>query len=686
MLARRDGGREVSGVLISVALGCFLLGGLIDAVFGVGNRAFRSLPYLLGIAGSACLFALGVHATVSRPVSVDVTILSGSGSHALRIDPLCGLFLTLLFGLSIAISMCFVSWVTPTEREYHRGAAVGYLLLLGSVAVILCASNVFLFLFAWELLTLSFYVLTSVTRSSLRQSGAAWSTVGMGKVGGAALLFGFLLLAGRTGSLELASWHAVAPGALLDVAWVLVIVGFGAKLGVVPFQVWIPLGYPAAPGPSRAAMAGVAANVGVYGLWRLFGILRGPPEWLVVAVLLCGGVTALLGITFAGVQSGLTRVVSYSSIENAGLILTAYGLALTGGDIHSPALVALGLLAATLQACTHAVAKSALFVSLANVEAAEGSDDLDQLRGVGRRLRWSGATFGAGALALAGLPPTIGFVSEWFILEALMQQFRVLGLALRLGLAVAAALVALTTGLAALVFLRVLALTYLGKGTEKNERRREQGVFNRIGLVVLALACSLGAALSPLEVRYIASGLVPIVPRVITLGATKSPWVLQPVFAGFSILSPSWLWVILPIALIAVFLATLLFSRGRFLRIRRVSAWHSATTGVNGPSNYTAFGFANPLRHVLANVLGTTKTVSSYEVDWSGEASPNLTQVESSAVVVEPVETYVYRPLRRAVLSVASVAKRLQSGRLNAYVAYMLVALLAVLAVVASIK
>ena len=675
----------MSGDLIGVALACFFVGALIDAVFGVTSRVVRSLPYLLGLAGSGCLLALGIRATTSRPVTVSFRFLSGSGLHALRIDQLSGLFLTLLFGLSVAISACFVSWVAPREREYHRGSAVGYLLLLASVSVILCASNAFLFLFSWELLTLSFYILTSVTRSAPRQTGAAWSTVGIGKFGGAALLLGFLLLAGRTGNLDLASWHVVHPGALLDVAWVLVIVGFGAKLGVVPFQVWIPRGYPAAPGPARAAMAGVAANVGVYGLWRFLGILRGPPEWLIIAVLLCGGITALLGITFAGVQSGLARVVSYSSIENAGLIVTAYGLALTGSAIRSTALIALGLLAATLQTCAHAVAKSALFVSLANVEATEGSDDLDQLRGVGRRMPWSGATFGAGALALAGLPPTIGFASEWFILEALMQQFRVMDLPLRLGLAIAAALVALTTGLAALVFLRVLALTFLGKTPTNLERHREHGILNKVGLSILLLGCSLGAAFSPLEVRYIASGLIPIVPRAITLGATKSPWVLQPVFAGFSILSPSWLWVILPIAILAVFLATLLLSRGRFLRTRRVPPWRSATTGVNGPSNYTAFGFANPLRHVLANVLGTTKTVSPYEEDGSLEPS-KVSRVQTSVVVVEPVETYVYRPLRRAVVSVARIAKRLQSGRLNAYVAYMLVALLAVLAVVAAIR
>ncbi len=673
----------MSAALIDLAFACFVVGALIDAVFGVRRRWIRRLPYVGGLLGSVSLFALGVHATVSDVHYVNVSMLSGSGEPAMRVDPLAGLFLTLLFGLSVAISAIYISWIDSGERVAHRWSAVGYLLLLSSVAGIVLAANAFLFLFAWELLTIAFYVLTSASTISRRRTGAMWSTLGIGKFSGAALLLGFLLLASRTGSLELSSWHAVGHGALLDVAWVLMVVGFGAKLGVVPFQVWIPVGYPAAPGPARAAMAGVAANVGVYGLWRVLGVLGSPPVWLVIAVLLCGGVTALLGITFAGVQAGLARVISYSSIENAGLILTAYGLALTGSAIHSTSLVALGLLAATLQTCAHAVAKSALFVSLANVEAAEGTDDLDELRGVGRRMRWSGATFGAGALALAGLPPTIGFVSEWFILEALMQQFRVMGLALRLGLAVAAAMVALTTGLAALVFLRVLALTMLGKSPGKNDRHRERGFFNKVGLSILFLACSVGAALSPLEVRFIASGLGPLVPKAVTLGAAKSPWVLQPVFSGFSILSPSWLWVILPIAIVTVLLSTLLFSRGSFLRVRRVPPWRSASAGVAGASNYTAFGFANPLRHVLANVLGTTKTVST-EDDLSS-SSQDVSRVTTSTIVVEPIETYVYRPVRRAFIITARVAKRLQSGRLNAYVAYMLVALLAVLAVVAAI-
>jgi formate hydrogenlyase subunit 3/multisubunit Na+/H+ antiporter MnhD subunit len=676
----------MSVLLLAAAMGCFALAVFVDLAAGVGSRTVRTIPYWLALFGSACLLVLGVHATTSSAVSINVTHLFDVGHGSLNIDQLAGLFLTLLFGISVAVSACFVSWIQPVDRPHHRGLASGYVLLLASVAAIVCASDVFLFLFAWEMLTLSFYLLTSITRSSSRQVSAAWSSLGMGKVSGAALLFAFLLLAAHTGSLTFASWHGVGPGAVLDAAWVLVVVGFGAKLGLVPFQVWIPLGYPAAPGPARAAMAGIAANVGVYGLWRFMAVLGRPPVWLVIIVLLSGGVTALLGITFAGVQSSLTRVVAYSSIENAGLIVTAYGIALTGDVIRSTPLMAVGLLAATLQTVAHAVAKSALFVSIANVEATEGSDNLDELRGVGRRMPWSGITFGAGALALAGLPPTIGFVSEWFILEALMQQFRVGGLALRLGLAGAAALVALTTGLAALVFLRVLALTFLGEQGERRERRREVGLFNKLGSMLLALGCLGLAAISPLEVRYLADGLGPIVPRLVTMHALKSPWVLQPVFSGFSILSPSWLWVILPIAIAAVFGVTVLLSHGGFLRIRRVPSWHSATSGVEGPATYTAFGFANPLRHVLANVLGLRR---SLEVDWADDSVTSFgppERIETRTTVVEPVETYLYRPLREGAVRMSRIAKRLQSGQLNAYVAYMLIALLAALAIVSALR
>lgn len=671
--------------LLTAGLACFALGMALELVLGVKVRAWRALPYLAALAGSGLLLVLGVRVTLGTGAAKGLHLL-GLGQATLRLDPLAGMFLTLLFGLGVPVSACFAAWVRSAGTEHHRGTAIGYLLVLGSVAVVLVAANAFVFLFAWELLTVAFYVLTAATRSGADQPRAAWATAGFGKLSGAALLVGFLLLAGRSGSLTIAAWHAVGPGPMSDVAWAMVVVGFAAKLGAVPFHVWLPVGYPAAPGPARAAMAGIGANVGVYGLWRFLGVLARPPVGLVVAVLLAGGVTALLGISFAGVQGRLSRVVAYSSVENAGLILTAYGVALAGALTGSEAVEALGLLAATLQTITHAVAKSALFCSLASMQAAAGTDDLEVLRGVGRRLKWSGAAFAAGALTLAGLPPTIGFVSEWFVLEALMQQFRLPGLAVRLALAGAGALVALTTGLAALAFLRVLGFAVLGRGPGNDPwRGAETGVLGKAGLTLLGATCLGLAAASPWEVRYIALGLGPLVAKKTVLGALRSPWVLQPVFQGFSVLSPSWLWVAMPLAVLVVLLATAVLSRGRLLRVRRAPAWHSATSGVSGPSDYSAFGFANPLRHVLANVLGTRRSTGPVEGTGAG-LSDEAVDLETVTGVSEPVGAYFYRPGRTFALRVSGWAKRMQSGRLNAYVAYMFLALLAVLALVAALR
>ena len=272
-----------------------------------------------------------------------------------------------------------------------------------------------------------------------------------------------------------------------------------------------------------------------------------------------------------------------------------------------------------------------------------------------------------GSLTLAGLPLTAGFVSEWFLLEALMQQFRVPGLGYRLVLAVAGAAVALVAGFAGVTFVRLVGLVVLGRGTGAGQqsRRTEYGWAGRIAVAVLA-ACPLAiAAVTPLEIRVIAAGLSPVVPGSLTLGALKSPWVLQPVFAGFSILSPSWLWVELPAMLVLVGVFTWVVSGRRMLRVRRVPAWRSATIGVEGADSYTAFGYANPTRRVLASVLHTHAELRPVTPDDDSDGEPDQDQahLEYTSDVVEVVETYVYRPGLSVFAAVVAAAKRLQSGQ-----------------------
>ena len=806
------------------AAGLILLA-LAAAADFLGGRFMRSGPlYLIGAAGSGCLAATGGFALTGRLVTLDVAgwlgdPIPGQQAANLAADRLSGLFLAMAFGAALPVSVAFASWA---RRQGPRPGRLGasYALALGAVAVIITARDAFTALFGWEALTAAFYLLAGAERGRRDRGGAAQITFAFGKLSGAALLIGLLLLAARSHSILLASFTHVPGGAARTTAQVLLLVGFAIKAGLVPFQVWLPRGYAAAPGPARAIMAGVCVNVAFYGMWRTLALLGRAPGWLVGAVLVLGAVTALLGIAHAAVQNRLSRVIAYSSIENTGLIITGFGVALTGAAVGNrvllatgllagfaikaglvpfqiwlprgyaaapgPAraimagvcvnvafygmwrtlallgrapgwlvgavlllgatsallgiahaavqnrlsrviayssventglivigfgvaltgaavgdrtLVAVGLLAATLQMVAHTVAKSLLFTSAAGLEAGAGGDDLEQLRARARRTPWSGFGLAVGSVTLAGLPPTVGFVSEWFLLESLMQQFRVPGLGYRLVLALAGAAVALTAGFAGVTFVRLVGLVVKRNGPEPvRGAPLTYGWSGRAAVLALSVGCLAMAAVTPLEIRVIAAGLSPVVPDALIMGALKSPWVLQPVFAGFSILSPSWLWLEMPVMLLVVVLFAWAVSGRRLLRVRRVPAWHSATMGVDGLDSYTAFGYANPTRRVLAGVLDTRAEVQEVMLERDerdpGSGPPDqdeeadreqVAHLRYASDVVEVVETYLYRPLLRSFLAVVAVAKRLQSGRLDAYLLYMLIALIAIIAVVTAL-
>ena len=577
-----------------------LLAGLEDLVVKLRPGRLRGVPYLLGAAAAACLTIAGAGALAGQAVSLNVAGWLGSGTTSLRIDRLSGLFLVISFGAAFAVSLAFAAWASRPELTARRGLGASYALTLGAVATFLTSTDAFTMLLTWELLTLGFYLLAGFDRQRDDRISASMITLAFGKLSGAALLFGLLLLAARSGSLAIASFAHVPGGAPRSAAQTLLIAGFAIKVGLVPFQVWLPRGYAAAPGPARAIMGGVAVNVGFYGLWRTLAVLGPPPAWLVGLLLVLAGLTALLGIANAAVQPRLQRVIAYSSIENSGLILAGYGVALVGAAIRDEQLTAVGLLAGTLQIVAHAAAKSLLFTASAAItsggdcdQAAPPADALDTLSGSARTRPWSGTGLAIGSLTLAGLPLTIGFASEWFLLEALMQQFRVPLLGYRLLLAVAGAAVALTAGFAGVTFVRLTGLVVLGPSAAGGRRSAgriggiglpgvrpmaagqagedwDYGWLGRAGIVLLCVGCLAVAALLPMVVRILATGLGPVVSPAVTRGALRSPWVLQPVFSGFSVLSPSWLWIVMPLLAVAVLGFTRLVAGTRMVRVRRV--------------------------------------------------------------------------------------------------------------------
>lgn len=681
----------MSWLALLLTAGFIALAVLADLILGLRNAGTRLVPHWFCAAAGACCLVAGAGSVLSGDRLTWATdwLSTGWGS-GLSLDRLSGLFLTLIGIVEIPVALVFASWARMTRALRRRSLASFHGLTLAAVIIIVLARDVFTFFLAWESLTLLFYLLSGYPRHRPDRARASLLTVGVSKSGGAALLIGLLIL---VASKQTADWHGLGGTSGFvrhSLPYLLLIIAFGAKVGLAPLHVWLPEGYAASPGPARGLMSGVATLVGFYGLWRTAQILGGPPLWLIVIILVMSGITAVLGIAHTTIQQDLRRLISYSSVENAGLILTGYGVALTGIFTNAPRITAVGLLAATLQMITHAVAKSALFGATATFELRAGTTWLDHLRGLGRRMPVSGAAFGIGALTLAGLPPTAGFVSEWFLLEALLQQFRVESLVLRLALAVAGALLALTAGFAAVAFVRIVGLVILGADPgDPPGRRHDTGLTGMVGLIALAGGCLVLAAGAPWEIRYIAIGLDDIVPARITEAAVSPDWVLGPVYQDFSVLSPTWLWIELPIAVLATAVLAGALSRWGLMRVRRVPAWRSATDGRTGPMRYTPFGYANPTRRVLASVLLTRSSVENLEniphqagtdIDPRAHDRPRP-RLGYRIDVVELFDRYGYRPLLSLLDAAARLITRIQSGRLDAYLGYMLAALMILITV-----
>jgi hydrogenase-4 component B len=670
-------------------LGLALLAGgmLISSCWRVnrGEGAQRysgGIAWAINVAGAVAIATAGCYGVAGHPQALNLGGLAGFSPAALRIDALSGLFLVISFGVA---APALIAAGAPAYRQRPRLPAAVALCLL-AVTVIVTADNLFVLLFGWELLSVAFYLMSGYDRDLPGRARGSVITVVFGKASGSALLMGALLLAGHTHTFAFTAGALDPRSAAGQAAYALMLLGFGIKVGLVPAHIWMPPGYAAAPGPARAIMAGAAVNVGFYGMWRTLHVFGAPAVWLTCTVLIVGGVTAILGIAHAAVNPDLARLISWSSVENAGLITAGFGVALVGAAAAQPKLVAAGLVAGTAQVMAHALGKTLMFVSASEIEHATGTTELDRLGGIIRRLPWAGGGLVIGSLTLAGLPLTAGFASEWFILESLMQQFRVSSLAMQLSTAATGALIALTIGIAGVTFVRVVGLTAFGPARIGEPQLDPVAALvdrqwpHRLGVGILAVACLAAAALAPLQVRVIARGLQPIVDDH-AAGANAAPWVLQPVFADFSALSPTWLWIVLPgmAAIIAAF-ATAFSGRNPF-RARAVAPWSSASPGVDRGVGYTSSAYANPVRSVLATVL-LTRTALLEAEDEPERFAATRRLYTYRIDVIDVVERYFYRPVTRAVLLISRLAKKLQSGRLDAYMAYMLIAVLAVLAVV----
>src|SRR6266478_2340399 len=395
-----------------------------------------------------------------------------------KLDGLGAFFLLIVSSLGLALSIYSLGYVRGFYGRKRVGIlAAFYNALLLSTTLVFTASNAFFFLIAWELMALTAYCLVSFEHEKTETRNAGVLYFIMSHIGTGCLILGFLLLFQAAGDYNFESFRALgdklSPGRR-DAAFLLFLFGFGVKAGIVPLHIWLPEAHPVAPSNVSALLSGVLIKAGIYGLTRvLFDFLGTPPNWWGVTVLTIGTVSAVLGVLYALMEHDLKRLLAYHSIENIGIILMGFGAALLFRSFGHPQLAALALVAGLFHTLNHGLFKCLLFLGAGNVLRATHTRNMEELGGVIRRMPSTALYFLIGAIAISGLPPLNGFVSEWFTYQALLAGFGATPTLTRLAFPIAGALLALTAALAAACFVKAFGITFLAlpRSPEAEEAR-----------------------------------------------------------------------------------------------------------------------------------------------------------------------------------------------------------------------
>lgn len=457
--------------MFTLALDLLLLFTLTTPIVGwVASRFGREV--MSGAYAAAGLAVVGAALyTLFLDVSQGVVVsqpLFGTFTAHLRIDTLGVVMAGIFVGVGLAAALYSIAYM-----KAETGVPLYFTLLLamigGMVGVVFAGDLFTLFVF-WELMCISSYVLVAFTRGVAESVEAAFKYLIMSGAGSATVLLGISLLYGMSGTLNfegLASAFGQAPSdPWLLLASLMILAGFGVKAAIVPLHTWLPDAHSAAPSPISALLSGVVIEVGVYALCRtcFSAFMPVQAQWLTLVAVL-SVVTMIVGNTLPLVQSDVKRLLAYSSIGHIGYMLVGLSigtqLALTGTFLHI---------------FNHALMKGVAFFCAGAIIYRLGTRQMGEMEGIGRSMPVTAVAFSISLLALLGLPPMNGFISELTLVTAAFQG----------GSAWLGIIIILNSILSSAFYLRVIRVILQPAKSEKVKAAKEAPLFMLVPIVVMA--------------------------------------------------------------------------------------------------------------------------------------------------------------------------------------------------------
>jgi hydrogenase-4 component B len=591
----------------------------------------------------------------------------------LRLDSLSSYFLVVLGMVSTGVSLFSAGYFRHGEGTPPGLLCLEYHVCLASMALLLIADDAYVFMVAWETMTLSATLLVIANHRLPEVRYAGFLYLLISHIGALALLLCFGLLQANTGDYTFANMRLQHVELFwASIAFFLALFGFGAKAGILPLHVWLPEAHPAAPSPISALMSAFVLKTGIYGVLRVtFDLLHIQLWWWGGVVLAVGLATALFGVVLSAVQTDMKRLLAYSSIENVGLIFAGIGLAVLFRAYGMVSLAALSLTAALYHVASHAAFKCLLFLGTGTVLHATGERNLGRLGGLMRFMPWTGWAVLVGALAAAGLPPLGGFVSEWLLLQSFLFTPGLPNSFLNMLIPIVAAMIALVGALAGYVMVKFFGIIFLGQPREqKLNKAHDADRWECLSFGWLVAVC-LFVGLFPVQMVIVLGQVTHLlVGDGIATTVAKNGWLLlAPVAPQRASYTPAVFMMMLIVCCLLAYLLVRRFYHGRF---RRAAPWGCGYPFQSARMQDTAEGFGQPIREIFGPFFRMTR-----------ELPTAFDKVPYYRVTIEdPFWQWLYRPIVAVTERIARVVGMLQHGRIAVYLVYSFLTLLLLLLVV----
>ena len=543
-----------------------------------------------------------------------------------------------------------------------------FMILVASMLGVVTASNGLFFLIIWEIMSLSsfFLVIFENEKKGVLKSGLKYLVYMHLSV--IFIIALFAILTNATGSFDFASYisYLKQNPQMANLIFILAFIGFGFKAGFVPFHNWLPDAHPAAPTHVSAIMSGVMIKTGIYGILRTLLMIGYCTKTIGYLALVVGVITLLYGILYAITQKDLKKLLAYSSIENIGIMSLGLGVGILGLAYQNNLMAILGLSGCVLHVLNHSIFKELMFFAAGSVYLKTHTRDMEELGGLIKKMPATGLMFTLGSVAICGLPPFNGFISEVVIYAGMLLGIPASDINLFVVLVIAIAGLALVGTMAVLCFSKATGITFLGEArTEKVIKVDSDSSGLMLVPMGILLTCALLIGLFP---QYILR--LVFAPVSMFTGKDMILQNMQSILAfanGYSIL------LLCFVALVLVVFAI------RFMINRRYEEHTTWGCGYNKPNPHIQYTASSYVNLFVATLKPLFKRVS--HVKKPKDLFPKDAYYEQEIEDIE--EAYLVNPIVKWDEKILTKFERIQNGNIQQYILFGLIFL--VIAIVGAI-